>query len=247
MESSTSHSSDIENTTSNAAGITRYFYVGMALFLMLFVVLGFGSTYGLQLLMGKEISGHNFVETDWAIHIHAAVFVGWMLLLITQTALIARGQTLKHMAVGKTVGVGLAVAVILAGSLITYEFAQAINSIGLVAWSDWPSMILATMPSWYSLLSFAILMGLGLVNRNQPPAHKRYMIFATIMLANAATSRMEYLLGSWDTYIGTGIMVAPLIAFDLYNERRIRPATLIGTGFAGFGLIGHYVVISVFT
>lgn len=245
METKKEEESSDENVESKQSQ-PRWFFVGMAMFLILLVILGFGSTYGRQLVLGLEISGHNFVETDWVIHIHAIVFIGWMLLLATQTVLIRKGQTRKHMAVGKTAGIGLAVAVLIAGSLISYEFAQAINSIGIVAWSDWPNMLLATLPNWYALLGFAIFAGLGWANRNQPAVHKRYIFLATIVLVMAATSRMGYILGPWDTYIGTGLMVAPIIVYDLYNEKSVQPVTFIGTGFIISYLIGHYVTLSVF-
>lgn len=212
---------------------SRWFFVGMAVFLMLFVILGFGSTYGRQLVLGLEISGSSMVETDWMIHIHAIVFVGWMLLLLTQTVFVARDETSKHMTTGKTVGVGLAVAVLIAGSLIIYEQIQAAVSEGLVTWAEWPAILMGSGPSWYLLLGFGLLVGLALYYRKQPAEHKRYMIFATIILSIPATSRMEYLLGSWNNIIGICAMIAPPIAYDFYTEHRMRKATLVGMGFIG--------------
>lgn len=210
----------------------RYFFVGMALFLMLFVVLGFGSTYGLQLLYGKEISGMGVVETDWAIHLHAAVFVGWMLLLITQTFLVARGQTANHMAIGKKVGIGMAFAIVTAGIIIVITMDFSLVRKGLLAWSEWTSILLVNAGSILGLVIFSILFFLGFRKRKQPAPHKRYMLFATITLVIAATSRMHYLLGPapWANHIGTFLMVVPIIGYDLYNMRRIHKATFIGTG-----------------
>ncbi|NBC66128.1 MAG: hypothetical protein GVY07_10810 [Bacteroidetes bacterium] len=220
---------------------SRWFFVGMAVFLILIVVLGFGSTYGLQLLTGSEISGAGIVETDWVIHIHAFVFVGWMLLLLTQTVFVAKGETDVHMAIGKTVGFGLAVAVLIAGSLITYEQIQAAVSQGFVTWAEWPIILINSMQSWMALLLFAGFLGLGLRNRKHPQVHKRYMMFATIMLVFAATSRMEYLLGPWYNTIGMGLMVAPFYIYDLYTSGRVYNATWVGTGGAVVSLIIQYL------
>lgn len=216
----------------------RLFWVGMAVFLIVIVFLGFGSTYGRQLVLGLEISGAGVVETDWVIHLHAAVFVGWTALLLAQTILVARGRTRMHMTVGGYGGTALAVVLIVVGLLITYVHAQAAVSKGVFTWAEVP---LRTMQSWFSLLGFAVLVGLGLLYRGRPEAHKRYMVMATIMLVAAATSRMGYLLGPWGNTIGFGIMVAPLLAYDLYTERRVRPATLIGTGFVGALLVVEYL------
>lgn len=56
------------------------------------------------------------------------------------------------------------------------------------------------------------------------------MLFATMVLITAATSRMDYLLGVWSAEIMAVAMVAPVFVYDLYAKRKIHPATLIGTG-----------------
>lgn len=218
-----------------------YFFLGMAVFLIVIVILGFGSTYGYQVVMGQEISGLGVVETDWVIHIHAAVFVGWMILLLTQTVFIVRGQMQKHMTLGKSVGIVMAVAVLIAGSLITYDEVQAFISKEIFAKKEWLDILLVTMQSWMALLLFAGLFGLGLFYRNRPQAHKRYMIFATIMLVFAATSRMGYLLGPWHNTIGMGLMVAPFFIYDIYTIGRVHNATLIGTVGAVISVIIQYL------
>lgn len=223
---------DLTTAAGKGKASPRYFYIGMAIFLIIIVILGFGSTYGYQLVMDQEISGAGVVETDWVIHIHAAVFVGWMILLLMQAVFVAIDEISNHMAIGKTVGIGLAVAVLIAGSLITYVSIQTAIREGLVTWAEWATILLDTMQSWFGLVLFAGLFGLGLRFRDQPQAHKRYMMFATIMLVFAATSRMGYLLGPWHNAIGMGMMVVPLLTYDLYSLTRIHSATLIGTGSA---------------
>lgn len=230
-----------QHRTAGQATTLRYFFIGMAVFLIMMVILGFGSTYGYQLGMGQEISGLGVVETDWVIHTHAAVFVGWLILLFIQTVFISKGQTQNHIAVGKKIGIGLAIAVLIAGSLITYDQILTLISKGIYTTKEWVDILLITMQSWMGLLLFAGLFGLGWIYRKHPEVHKRYMIFATIMLVFATTSRMEYLLGSWDNTIGIGLMVAPIFIFDLYTRSRVHNATLIGTAGAIISLIIQYV------
>jgi hypothetical protein len=235
------NASDAANTTiassTDTRGSPRLFWVGMAVFLIVMVFLGFGSTYGRQLVLGLEISGAGVVETDWVIHLHAAVFVGWMALLLGQAVLAARGRIQAHMTLGKYGGPALGTAVVLAGSLILYQQITAVVANDLLSWAEWPKILLGTFQSWFGLLGFAVLMGLGLRNRRRPAAHKRYMTLATIMLVPAAINRMDYLANT----IGIAVMVAPLLAYDLYTERRVRPATLIGTGWIGALLIVEYL------
>lgn len=205
----------------------RLFWVGMTAFLTLMVFLGFGSTYGRQLVFGLEISGAGIVATDWVIHLHATVFVGWMAFLLMQVVLIACGRTRTHMTLGGYGGSALGAAVLLGGGLIAYVQARTGVSEGMITWSEAPFFFPET---WTSLLGFAVLFGLGILNRTRPEVHKRYMVFATIALVLAATSRMDYLLGPWSNSIGMGLMVAPILGYDLYTEKRVRSASLLGTG-----------------
>ena len=236
MDGSQAESSTAETAPGASASSPRYFWVGMAVFLIVIVFLGFGSTYGRQLVLGQEIGADGpyddgLVATNWVIHLHAAVFVGWMLFLLAQTVLIARDRPQTHMRLGGYGGLGLGVAIVVVGAIITYVQVRAAVAAYSIPWADWSTHLLGSMESWFSLLGFAVLV--GLFYRHRPAAHKRYMVFATIMLVAAATSRMEYLLGPWSNAIGMGLMVAPLVAYDLYTDGRVRMATLIGTGWVG--------------
>lgn len=216
----------------------RLFWVGMVLFLIVMVVLGFGSTYGRQLVLGQEISAHVALETDWVIHLHAAVFVGWMLFLLSQTILASRGRIQTHMTLGGYGGIVLGLAIVVVGTLVTFASAQDAVSKGIITPAEAPFGYapLILVDSWYGLLSFVLLVGLGLFYRRSAEAHKRYMIFGTIMIVFAATSRMDYLLGSWANLIGMGLMVAPLLAYDLYSDGSLHTATLVGTSVAALHL-----------
>jgi len=224
-------------SSTDTRGVPRLFWVGMAVFLILIVFLGFGSTYGRQLVLGLEISGAGVVETDWVIHLHAAVFVAWMALLLAQTVLAARGRIQAHMTLGSYGGPALGIAVVLAGSLILYQQITAVVAKDLVSWADWPKILLGTFQAWFGLLGFAVLMGLGLRDRRRPAAHKRYMTLATMMLVPAAINRMDYLAST----IGIPILVAPLLVYDLYTEGRLHRATLVGAGLLGVKFVVEYL------
>jgi hypothetical protein len=232
------NASDAANTTiassTDTRGSPRLFWVGMAVFLILIVFLGFGSTYGRQLVLGLEISGSGVVETDWVIHLHAAVFVGWMVFFLVQTILMARGRARLHMSAGTYGGALMAVAIFGTGLLITYVQIEGLVSRGIFTWSEWPGILVATMTPWGALVVFGLLLGLGLLYRSRPEVHKRYMALATVGLAAAATNRMGYLLGFQSIYvlecIGIGAMVLPLFAYDFYTDGRVHRPTLVGTG-----------------
>lgn len=119
------------------------------------------------------------------------------------------------------------IVVFLSGLLIIYAQGQSFVQEGVVTWSGVPML---AWPSEVEMIQFPILLYLGYRFRKSPATHKRYMLFATMVLITAAISRMDYLLGAWSTEIMAVAMVGPVFVFDLYTEHRIHPTTLIGTG-----------------
>lgn len=214
-------------TKSKGSAFSLTFFVGMAIYFTLIVIVGFWPTY-FGPLFSEEAPGHpkGLVESTLVIHVHGLVMLGWMGLLLSQTTLVAGGKTRTHKRIGRY-GAIFGIVVFLAGLLIT--FMQMLNGVqeGVVTWAG---ALLLAWPSEIELLQFAILLYLGYRFRKQPTAHKRYMLFATMVLITAATNRMGYLLGAWSSEIMGVAMVTPVFCYDLYTKRRIYPATLIGTG-----------------
>lgn len=206
---------------------SRLFFVGMALLLMVIVFAGFWPTY-FGPLLSDEAPGHpqGMLETSWIMHLHGTIFLAWLVILLSQATLISQGRTRTHMRLGR-LGVGLGVVVFLVGLLVTFQQMRRFVSEGLATWAETP---VAAWRSLTTIAQFAILLGLGYAYRMRPPAHKRYMIFATIALVQAATSRMAYLLGPWSMEIMFVVMVGPIFAYDCYHKSRIRLATMVGTG-----------------
>lgn len=225
------------DSTSRTRSGPRLFWVGMALLLIVVVILGFWPTYFGPLLSGGA-PGHpkGFVESAPVIHVHGLVFLGWMALLLTQTVLVAIGTPQTHMRLGHYVATfGLVVVVI--GAYITYASLENFASLS----TTWGEMMLVSWQSVETMVQFSGLLGLGYVYRPSPRAHKRYMFFATVALVYAATDRMGYLLGPWCAEIMFPVVVGPIFGYDLYTERRIRLATLIGTAI----LLPHFLLRAV--
>lgn len=214
-------------------GSPRLFWVGMVLLLIVVVILGFWPTYFGPLISGGA-PGHpkGFVESAPVIHGHGLVFLGWMALLLTQTVLVARGNPQAHMRLGQYVATfGLVVVVI--GSYITYVSLENFASPP----TTWGEMMLVSWQSVETMIQFSLLLGLGYLYRSSPPMHKRYMFFATVALVFAAMDRMGYLLGPWCAEIMFPVVAGPIFGYDLYIERRVRGATLIGTAI----LLPHFL------
>jgi hypothetical protein len=69
-------------------------YLAISLAVLGTVVWGFWASYFGPLLAGA-------VHRPWFIHVHAAVFLGWVTLLIAQASLIAFGKVEQHRRIGR--------------------------------------------------------------------------------------------------------------------------------------------------
>lgn len=202
----------------------RLFWVGMVLLLIVVVILGFWPTYFGPLFSGEAVGHPKSTTESWKIHMHGIVFLSWMGLLLVQTVLIARGNPQTHMRLGQYLAI-FGLVLVGVGAYITYTAFQFLE------WESttWGEFLLMAWPNVETMLQFSLLLGLGYLYRTSPDTHKRYMFFATVALVFAAMDRMGYLLGPWCAEITFPVVVGPIFGYDLYTERRIRPATLIGT------------------
>src|SRR4030095_11509356 len=92
--------------------VRRNFYVSRAVFLFAMIVVGFWPSYYGPLVRGAA-------KAPIILHVHGAIFIGWMLLLIAQTAFAARGERRTHRALG-AFGIGYGTVVWLMGLLVSF-------------------------------------------------------------------------------------------------------------------------------
>lgn len=114
-------------------------------------------------------------------HLHGVVFSLWVLLLITPTSLIAAHRLKLHRQLG----------------IVGFVLARLVVSIGVaVVCESMARHVLLGFPgiggqsvALFNILGFAVLAYFGYRQRQNPPAHKRLMMLATISLMPAAFSR----------------------------------------------------------
>jgi hypothetical protein len=179
------------------------------------VVWGFWSSY-----FGPLIAGT--VTRPWFIHGHAAVFLGWVALLITQASFIAFGKVALHRRVGR--------AGAFYGALVFgVGFAVSIAAPALRVRSGVLSERVASLVVLYNLvdiLCFGGFFAAALVSRRRSEWHKRWILVATTALLGAAVGRVVQ-----DQLIYRALWLSPLVALmviDLSSRRRVHPASLIG-------------------
>jgi hypothetical protein len=193
-------------------------YLAIALLFTGIVTWGFWQSY-----FGPLVNGT--VDRPWIVHLHAVVFVGWVLLLITQAGLATAGKLRLHRRVGAA-GMAYGVLVFAVGVLVSIgapalrvragEFAIEIG--GMVA-----------IYSLADLLLFGAFLALAFAYRSRPDVHKQWVIAATAALGGAAVGRvlatdsLEYLL-MWLSPI------LALVAIDLVSRRQVRVVPLVSGG-----------------
>jgi hypothetical protein len=193
---------------------TRRFYIGISLLAVLIVAMGFWPTYFGPLLAGAA-------DHPPVIHVHAAVFSGWLALFGAQVVLAASGQIALHRKVGE-IGIWYGVVIILVG--LTTAFSQFADRVEAGRLEEAQTRLLAPLSD---MIVFPIFFGAAVYYRHKPELHKRLMLVATTTLLVAASLRMGFLprpmrLLVWFSPILLGM------AYDLIKRRSIHPVYIIG-------------------
>ncbi|MGH6964218.1 MAG: hypothetical protein ACREE0_07025 [Phenylobacterium sp.] len=204
----------------------RQFFTGMAIAMAVAAFAGFAPTY--------YLAGLNDARTPVltaSVHVHGALNTAWMLLLITQTALIARGRPDIHRLTGMA-GIVLAIGILVSGLLVAVGSERRVHTDANAGTMADPYVFL--MFPLANVLLFAVFVGLGIANRGRSDVHKRLMLLATISLLGPALARIITQVSSIPGAIGAlwfmDVFLVALVAYDLASRGRLHPATLWGGG-----------------
>jgi hypothetical protein len=200
-----------------AAAIHR-FYIGISVLIALIVAMGFWPSY-----FGPLVEGT--VDAPRVIHVHAAVFSGWVALFATQVMLAATGQIALHKKLG-TVGIWYGCAIIVVGVVTALsQFADRVEA-GRIAEAQ--TRLLAPLSD---MIVFPIFFAAAVYYRRRPEIHKRLMLVATTTLLVAAALRMSFLGEPLPRPTRLLIWFSPIllgIAYDLVAKRMVHPAYVLG-------------------
>jgi len=156
------------------------------------------------------------------VHIHGAIFVSWILLLIVQNFLVAARKVKWHMTLG-VLGLVLPPLMVVFGVLTLFDSIRR-NATGL------PPQLLLVGDS-EELILFAILIAWAMIVRRKPAAHKRLMILGTMAILGPAINRWPFpdAIRLPATLALTLVLPLIVVAYDLWSMRRVQRETLIGT------------------
>ena len=194
-------------------------YVGLAVLAALIAIVGFWPTY-----FGPLVAGT--VDKTAIIHVHAAVYVGWLAIFVTQAALAATGRVALHIKLGRF-AIGYGVLVIAVGLITAFaRFALRVRAGEATAAQ---AQLLGPL---LDMLVFAPLFAAAIYYRRVPEVHKRLMIVATTALLIAAATRMPIVGGpSGRVLLLHLIWTAPILlamAHDFWRQRKVHPVYVLG-------------------
>jgi hypothetical protein len=246
---SVAHRTDIQQP----APSSRYF-LGMSIFLLAVVLVGFAQTFYLRPLFPVP-------AIPWYVYVHGSVMTAWIVLLVTQTFLVAAHRTDLHRRLG-ICGALLAVAVTGLGIFLTVLIPANFKATGGLSAIRGPTVPLpvAMQIFWGNigvLTLFPIFVATALSLRRCPEAHKRLMQLASMVMVSPAVGRIASLPLLWgaapssfvfgafqslNVALALGLPLA-LVVHDLLTTRTLNRATAWGAFSAVAVGIGTVLVI----
>jgi uncharacterized membrane protein YozB (DUF420 family) len=195
------------------------FFTGMALVALLVALVGFAPSYYLR-------SFSTAPPLTLLVHLHGAIATTWLLLFVAQTSLVSAGRTDLHRRLGAA---GAVVAVLFV--LVGYPTAITAARHGVTPTPRLTSLQFLAVPL-ITLLSFAVLAGLGLIWRRRRDIHRRLMLLAGLAILVPAFARLRWIgPGGPPVAIGgTTLLVIIAMTWDWRVHGRVHPALLWGGG-----------------
>lgn len=202
----------------------RTFFLGFVAVCWLGVVMGFAPAS-----LGR-IQGRADYVAPLVLHVHAAAFMAWLVLLSGQVLLIRAGRTALHRRLGLA-SVGLIPVMALSGF-----FAEVYSQRFYLAHPP-NSQAFFIIPLYY-VAAFLVLAIAAVLARRNSPAHKRLILLATTVIVGAAYARWwgEALTKAFgddfwgliiNSFTGTHLILLAALGYDIATRGRPHRVYLI--------------------
>ena len=195
------------------------FFFASAVAMAAIVVLGFGTQWAM---------GRSTFRAPPMLHVHGLVFLGWTILYVVQSGLVARGSVALHKRLG-WLGAVLATAMVPLGTFMTVAMVRR----GATPFFFEPAYFLIMNP--VSVLTFGALVAAAIVNRRRTAWHRRLMFCAQAFVIGPAFGRLLPMpllapYAGWAVF--AALMVLPAIGIwaDRRRTGRVHPAWIWGVG-----------------
>lgn len=197
-------------------------YRNTAIFIILIM---FGVQWGFYQTYTSQFP--DFKDATLTIHIHGAVLISWLILLIVQPLLIQAGKFKLHRTIGQ-------VSWVLGPLVIFMLFLVGRNSFirhsPVVPEKEMLATIVLDMRGW---ISFAIFWALAMICRKNSASHMRYMIATGIIGIGPGVGRGLISLGvDFETSLTiTDLIVLAIVGaflgYDIYKKKNYKPSLII--------------------
>jgi hypothetical protein len=201
-----------------AVNTDRIFFPAMCVLILVTVWLGFSKSYYAVGMVNTHLPAP-------IIHVHAIVFTLWLLTLIVQTGLIRTKKVQIHRKLGLW-GFGLAATMVVVGFMAgTNALRRGMSPPG----SGLDPKVFYIVPI-SGILTFGALVCWAYMARRRPAEHKRLIMFASLLILDAAVGRFPYTIMPMgpltQSLILIGLMV-PMLAYDLFTLKKLNRVTII--------------------
>lgn len=231
---------DLLSGTPRAHAIDRWIFVITALWFVGIVLTGFIPDSAMKI---AAVEAGQRPPFPIVMHMHAALMGSFMLLLLTQTVLVATGRCDLHQRVGRA-GMVLVPVLVLVGLVLVPTIYHSVANAAQTA----PAPVAAKMKHLLTELDdimlfqlrigilFPLFLWIALRARKiDSGLHKRMMILGTAVALPAAIDRMTWLpttlpANPLSTEFYVLLAVLPMFAWDVIRNRRIHEAYWIWIG-----------------
>ncbi len=204
----------------------KHYFSAVSIFLLLLSLLAFSDN--LITDVGQESN------SDPKFIIHGLIMFAWFIIFVVQTNFIRKGDYKAHMKWG-IAGMVTAIGVFIS---TLYVF--------VAIYKGWDAMPYFAKANRFFMLSFAVLVVLGYINRQNATKHKRFIYMASLLILEPILSRVtgNLHIGNVEAFIAivwNGLFVS-LFVYDWISLERIHKISWMG-------LVWFYIVwaISILT
>lgn len=170
----------------------------------------------------------NFIDKTVTIHVHGALLMSWMVLLIVQPLLIRTGRVQLHRTIGK-------VSYVLGPLIIIFLFligrGAYLRGVGKIPEQD---LLVPMVLDIRGFISFAIFWALAMIYRKDSASHMRYMIATGILAIGPGVGRG--LINSFNVDFGNALTITDsiglaivgfLLGYDIYRKKNYKPFLVV--------------------
>jgi hypothetical protein len=191
----------------------RQFFAWLSMAILAIAILGFLRNYILVPFIG--LPDGLLAATAW-VHVHAAIFFSWCLLLAIQSWLVVAGRVSPHRTLG-TVGFVLFIGMVFTGPIVAVRSVVRLGT---------PAEELAFLAvSLGNVIAYAAILGAAFHWRRSPAIHKRLIMLGMVALLTAPFGRLVDMPYQLAHVVGPGLVVVAMGIWDCIARRELHPVT----------------------